>query len=474
MMKKFLAILLASVLAVSLLLTGCGDTMSTEFENQLKDDVYASYDYMKSGVPTACSDDDIFRCLTKWADRHRYYHRQIPDCGLVISREASGRKKTARSDVTYQVRVDSRDRSATCKTAAIALSVLADTREHGEITVLFTRGTKGAMHLPKKYLRASNFISLTERSTPRLFTGSAATAQYEIGKKIHYTRPEGNRAFRVSIRGCISEDSSIRDTRHAKPIVDLMDMLYECRSNGIVMQIASLNGGSRADRYPADASCVVTVNNSEADKLKEQLDNARVSYVEKNIKNEPDISCTIEEVKVPDKVFSANDTASVFSLMYTMVDGVYAREGDDAKEGEEDSRDGDITALANIGKVRTKNGQIRFGVFVRATSQSVFQEMNKAYRETAELSDMKFRIVSTIPLWSTKKNKELSDKLVLAGQEADLTLQPSFTFMRTDASMFFQANKDLNLVAVGITIQQGFEIAKTLVLYNESLTDSHD
>ncbi|MGI6722023.1 MAG: hypothetical protein ACOX4I_05665 [Anaerovoracaceae bacterium] len=400
--------------------------------------------------------------------RKNIFSKKLNDTSLLMSKQAAGNKKKAAS-VTYQCNIDTADMPELYKTAAIALTVLNDTRHHGKINVIFTAGVKGAQELPDKYLDSDNFIALTERAQPRLFTGSAAMAEYRIRKPLTRRAPEGTRAFRISISGCMGGDSSERDVRHVNPIRKIGDILNSCRDDGLVIEIADFNGGEAANDYPQSASCTLVINSSEAGKLQTKLENARDSYVEDNLKNEPEMKVAVSEVPVPDRVLSSADTSSVMNLMYTMKNGVYARSRDEENKGT-------ITALANIGTISTRGSELNIGIFVRSTDSRVFKEMATTYDELAGLSDAHFKVVSTVPNWPLKSPEEdpLAESLILAGKQCDLTLDPSATFMQNVGAIFYSKKKDLNIVMIGVTMTNILDITKTFVTFNESLVNNEN
>lgn len=460
-MKKLISAVLLLTVAACFLLAGC-DGMDNDYENKIKDDVYATYESLKADLSGADSNDEIMDYLNSWADKNSIFSEKLTDCGIVMSKD-SDKKNSKSSSVTYQCRIDHSSKTDTFTSAAIAMTVLNDTENHGKITVLFTDGTKGAQNLPDKYIKTDHFISLTERSTPRLFTGSAATAEYDISKKTSTKATEGTKAYKISISGCRGGDSAVRDTRHANPVVAIGNLLNECRNSGIILEIKSFNGGDQAWNYPKSATAVVVVASSEEDKFVSKAENERDSYKDKHLKNESDMDYTVSKVPLPSTVLSDADTSSILSLFYTMEDGVYATSEPDDK--------GDLVALANIGSVSTSGGSINIGVFARSTDTSVFKEMKKTYSDTADLSDASLKVVTSIPVWPQKENDPLAESVIVAGSQADLKLSADYTFMRNDAAIFYSMDNDLDIVSMGVDIQDAFEITKTLVTFNETLVE---
>ncbi len=73
------------------------------------------------------------------------------------------------------------------QSASIALAVLKNIENHGQITVIFTGEDYGkyygAQSLPIKYLKTDNFINLRYEPKAQLITGSAATEDYILRSK---------------------------------------------------------------------------------------------------------------------------------------------------------------------------------------------------------------------------------------------------------------------------------------------------
>lgn len=460
-MKKRISLILVLLLITAALAAGCSSAQSDR-DNTVKDDVYANYETLKSDVSDAENNDAIIEYLSKWADKKDLYSKAIAGCGLVMSRPASDDYKNAES-LTIQCPVNVSDKSETFKTAAIGLTALSDSKNHGKVTLIFTV-PGGLKKLPAKYLKTDNIVALTERSGPRLFTGSASTAEYDISKTTTRSVPEGTKACKISISDCVGGDSANRDIKHANPIVAIGDALNSCRSAGMIIELSSFNGGGDSWDYPSSASAVIVYDDSVEDKLLTKLDSIRDDYRDKYLKSEPDMQYTVTPVTAPSKALSETDTSSIMNLMYTMKNGIYATT--------EDNNKGDILALTNVGYISTSGNKLDIKVFGRSIDKTVFKEMGKAYKDIAEITDCSFKIAETTPMWTPARKNTLADSMTIAGKKSDLDLTANSTFMKNDGAILHSAaGSGTDVISLGIDIQHGFEFTKTLITFIETQGD---
>ena len=454
---RLTALLLAILLICTALLSGCDD-MEEDRANTLKKDVHNIYDTMKADLSGENEEQAVLEWIENWANKEKIYSDTIKDCGIILSKPATESANSEKS-ITYQCRIDMSDMAATCKTTAIALTVLKNSENHGPISVILTNGPEGAHNIPAKYLKTHAMINLTERSTPRLFDGSAASADYNITKKIDTKKPEGNTAYRIYITGCTGDDFAVRDDKHANPIVTIGRLLYDCRNSSIILEIASFNGGERSWTYPTSATAVIVVNSSQEEALIKKLDEAKEEFNETYSDMPQGFDFDYKKTDVPDNVLQRNDTSSVLSLMYMLTDGVFATSEENGK--------GRITALSNMGVISTKNNKLTMKISARATDEKTFDEMTDTFRATAELADAGFEVSNTVPLWPQKEHDPLAESLIEIGSRCDLDLTADSTFMLNDAAAFYAKDKDINTVSIGVTMQDSTEITKMLVLFTE-------
>lgn len=474
MKKRIFIVLLCAVTAVCMIFTGCDSADINEYQSEVKDQVYDSYETFKNDLGKCRTEDQMVSYFENWASKRKIYSETVKDAGIVIQKASSSdtsgaassdSRKNRKKSIILECSVSKDDISATAKEAAMALTSMEKSTAHGPISVLLVK-SGCAKNVPDKYLKADDLISLTERTSPRLFTGSAAQASTVVHKTLHETVPDSGTAFRITIKGCEGGDSAQRDRSHPNPIREIGSVLNDCRSDGIVMQIASFNGGKSDYSFVKSASATVCVASSEADKFESKFESAISKYKDKYIKHESDLSFTIEQVPMPSRAFTSSDTYSILSLLYTLDDGIYDP-ADESEDDEDSSKDDTLTAFANIGTISTENDELDIGIYLRSTDEKLYREMLKTYKDTAGLSDAGFKVVSSNPLWKSGNDGDLVKALVNIAEKNDITLEPGSTFMTTNAAVYADKNNKLDVAVLGVDMQDATELTTTLLMFIE-------
>jgi len=460
-MKKIIATILTLII-VLVFCGGCG-AVDEDYEKAIKDDVYATYENMKSDLGNTPTTKAISAWLNTWANSNKLFSKSINDNGIVMEKEATDDYKKSES-VTLQCNMNENNIKDFYQTAAIALTALSDTENHGKLTLIFINGKKGAMNIPDKYLDTDNFINLTPCLQTSLYTGSAGTAEYQISKKMNYKSTTSSKAYKITISNCTGGDSSDRTKKHPNPIVTIGTLLNDCRRSNIIFDLSAFNGGENASTYPTYATATIVVNSNYEDKLVNKLKNAKDEYTNKYLKSESNMKYKITSVSVPSKVFTEEDTDSIMSLMYTLEDGVY-------KTSEKNGK-GDILALSTIGRISTKNNELKINIFGRSLDSDVMKEMNKAFADTASLSDASFKILSSSTIWPSDSDNKLAKSFIVAASQIDVSLKENSTFKENESAIFYSKNEKLNIISLGVNIQDGLSATESIILFIKSLGTS--
>ncbi|MEG0392841.1 MAG: hypothetical protein RR626_08785, partial [Anaerovoracaceae bacterium] len=318
----------------------------------------------------------------------------------------------------------------------------------------------GATALNEKYLETDNFINLTHSPNTRLFTGSAATAKYSISTPITKVDATAKKAYRVSITGLHGQDYSDYIRSHPNPIKTLSSLLASCRSSGITLQLAEFSGGTDPASGQKGATFTVLINDTDEAKFLRKVSNSKEDFDDDYSEDEPDLSYHYEETTPPTTVLPDATTETFLGLMYTLEEGVFATS--------EKDNEGDILAISTLTSLVLDDSAITLTVSGRSIDDKIMEEMNQTFSEIARLSDYDFQTLSTSPLWQPRKENPLADSFTMAAKQADLELTPDTTFMRTECSIFIGKNPSLNLISLGVNIQDALELSKSLVLFLNS------
>jgi dipeptidase D len=272
----------------------------------------------------------------------------------------------------------------------------------------------------------------------------------------------GSIAYKIKISGLEGGDSSDMTRKHGNPIKALGQMMNSMQSSGLAFQVNDFKGGTSSGTFPTFAEMIVTVDKNDENKLLSKFDNMQKDFEDSYRDNENSLSITCTKCKAPATSYSETDTADIMSFLYTVKDGTFATT--------EEDNEGDAVAVSNIGYASEK-GKDHFvlGIKGRSIEPNIFKDMLQAYSDTAELSDFKIKETGAYPRWPYKDRSELTDSFSIAAQQADIDLEPIWTFEENECALFYEKRQELDMICVGTNIQSGQEIAQSLVMYLQSL-----
>ena len=136
--------------------------------------------------------------------------------------------------------------------------------------------------------------------------------------------------------------------------------------------------------------------------LKEsRLEKAQSRFEDKKGDNEEAAAFTYEVVDMPSLVYSYDDTANVLSLIYTLIDGVFATS--------EPDYEGDVLGLSSIYGVSTE-GSFKVSVLGRYTDSDTLTEMDTTFDTIAQLSGFAVESEDMTNLWKQEDNAILKDE----------------------------------------------------------------
>lgn len=459
-MKK----ILISVLCLIMLLCTACTSLTEDEEKVIKEDVYSIYESLRNDWNKARDMKTVRKSLSKWAAKNEISYSKLGSDNFLMSLDATDKYLKAPSTI-IQCDIGTEDVSHNAQCAAIAMTALKNSAFHGPVKLLFTASDKnghyGAEALPKKQLKADNFIALDHCSKTKLFTGSAASRDYLLTQKVKRVKMKGNVAYKISLRGLEGKDSSDRTRKHGNPIKALGDLMNSCQSSGMAFQVSDLKGGGSINNYPSYAEMIVTVDKNDEKRLLEKFESMEESFEDSYRDNENDLKIACTRHKVPKAAYSETETANIMSFLYTVDDGIFATtEPDD---------EGDAVAISCIGFIRENGKNIEIGIKARSIEPNQFKEIFSSFKNTAELSDFSIKEVASYPYWPFKESSELCDSYMVAAQQMDLDFEPEWTFAENECALFYEKRQDLDMICIGANIQSGPELSESLVLYLQSL-----
>lgn len=446
---------------LTLFTAGCSP-LDSEEEANIKNDIYNIYDTFRAEWNEAESIEGIKDSIRDWARKNEIACQDLDSNNLMLSLDATDNYSHAKGTMlSCDISLDKVNENSQC--AAIALSAIKNSGEHGPIRVLFTAmdGEKhtGASSLSKKYLTMDNLISIDHWTKPKLFTGSTISTEYTFKREMKRVETEGKSAYRISLSGLEGGDSSDRSRKHSNPVMTLGELLYSLNQSQLVFQLASFSGGQSSGEYPKDAEMVVIVEESESKKFEEKVQSKIDSFEEAHIDKETDLRYTCYPCKVPSSAYSDKSLTSIISLFYTIADGKV------------ETNDEDQSAITNVGYVRDDGKTLVIKAKARAMAQDQLTFVTSSYESSARLAEFELTQKQTYPGWPYMENSDLIERYALATKQVDLDLEPDWTYHENECAIYYEKKPALDMICIGANIDNAQELAQSLVLYFRSFAD---
>ncbi len=464
--KSIYWILVLTLLLSSISFSGCSANLDEDASNKLEKDVYNIYEELKTVYADADSPYEVSSYLYQWGKTHNLTSNKLSGGNVTLTKSPTAGDSSAPTTI-IQCAISTDSGKEASQQAAIALASLINVKEHGKVTVLFTmtenNNFTGAWQLTKKNMTTDYFIHLDSGDKSTVHTGSAASAKYKMALNFDRTTPTGTTAYKIAIHGLSGDDSSNLSGTNPNPIVILSNLLTSSRASGLLVELADIHGGTSAGTFPASASVLVMVDQTSESKFLARVNKNRENFLEKYQDKLPNVTYEIEKVTSPKSVISNDDSANILSLLYTTINGVYKTSSENGE--------GDIFAVANIGKISVKNNKMKVTIMARSIQSSILKEMAEAYHTTAYLSNASFKILSTHKMWPYNADNEFAQKFIDVATSVDLKeLSAEPTFQQSECAVFYEKKKDINMISFSVNNADGFLDAKTLLTFMTQLT----
>lgn len=466
-MKKLVAIALALIIGgTSVCLSSC-NVEKQEKEDQIKSQVYDITEDLKSDMKES---SNVYKFASKLSSycNIKNLETKLVDNNVIVDLKATKGYEKAESNIIV-VEFSEEDYKKSCQQLAMAIATAKNSESHGKIRYIFSPKVDGKSvginKLNSSYLKYDNLISFMDWEKTEIFNGSASTNVYEMKSNISKESPEGNMAYKISVSNLIACDSGDRTDKHTNPITYLSKLLSDAKSSGISFELAEFKTSGSTTEYPIGAEATIIIDSGSQNKLESRLEKDQEEFDDKNRKRDPDAVFAFEETAIPDTALNYDDTSNLLALLYTLEDGIFATT--------EEDYEGDILGLSTIYKVSISASDIKVYVMGRNIDKSTEKSMGNEFKLTANLLDYSFKASERYPLWApSDENKIIKDgKLKDALESKGIDRKVKYTFKENVCSIIQNKNKKINLVSLGVNMQEANECTLALIQYFESLNE---
>jgi len=249
-----------------------------------------------------------------------------------------------------------------------ALAVMeSDTLAHGPLEFVFTideeSGLTGASKFPGGLLKAKYFLNLDNEEEYTLCIGCAGGVCSVARRKIERCPAPSGEAWRIKVAGLAGGHSGVDIHRGRGNAVRILGHALLSAMDRLPLAVADVNGGSKQNAIPREASAVVVLDSAHAPQLQSLLA-AYTAEVQAELGSfDPSLRVTVETAARPEQVIAGADAALIASLLASQHHGVLAMSPDVP---------GLVQTSTNLAIVTTRQDEVEI-----VTSQRISIESSK-------------------------------------------------------------------------------------------------
>ena len=295
-------------------------------------------------------------------------------------------------------------------------------------------------------LRNKNIINLNLRQSRCLANEFSALILSKINIPVERFYPDYDyKIFRISLSNLIGGHSgSDLDKVRINSIKSLVTFIRKIKAK-VDLDIINLQAGDRYDRIPSFGHIDFIIKSDYESALKDIFNLVKNEYMEKNLKHEPNMDFSIEEINLSDyNPITQVSFEHLASFVELVPSGAYAV----------DNLNNELISSINLSISRTSEEFFNFIIVYRSLTSESMKEMLKTTKMAAKISSANIKSGLIIPRWKNSKDNltEVFKQAFndLTGEELDVVK----TQYSLDSSIIFN-NLDVNLISLGVEYKQG-------------------
>lgn len=295
-------------------------------------------------------------------------------------------------------------------------------------------------------LRSKNIINLNLRQSRCLANEFSALILSKINIPVERFYPDyDHKTFRINLSNLIGGHSgSDLDKVRINSIKSLVTFIRKMKAK-VDLDIINLQAGDRYDRIPSFGHIDFIIKSDYVSDLEDIFDLVKNEYMEKNLKHEPNMDFTMEEINLSElNPITQVSFEHLSSFVELVPSGAYAVE----------NLNNELISSINLSISRTSEEFFNFIIVYRSLTSESMKEMLKTTKMAAKISSANIKSGLIIPRWKNSKDnltevfkQSFND---LTGEELDVVK----TQYSLDSSIIFN-NLDVNLISLGVEYKQG-------------------
>lgn len=344
---------------------------------------------------------------------------------------------------------------------AAALCILKHAWRHGPVRAVFTvngeAGMTGAEKLNEKYLEGDYLIDLSWDSGSTVGIGSGGTAAFDMRHRIEWTEPRNALPYTLSLSGLTGGEAGREIGRGGANAIKIIgDILANAQGRGILFELGSFNGGTSRDIIASAAAALIIINESDVKKMQDLIDDSIEAFDDAYGDVEENYAFTYQEAPMPEKVVSFDDTGSIISFIYGILNGVQSMS---------EEYEGVVESASNLGVVSTAGGDFTCQVSAASTSDVELYKITSAHEAISAVSGLEYTYYDGVPRWPDHPDSVLYAAIrdlysELYGDKPD----GAIVHHALEFGWFAKKNPRLQIISIGPAIENPGLPGEALVL----------
>lgn len=350
---------------------------------------------------------------------------------------------------------------------AMGLALLEDPKlKAPAIELLITTdeetGMDGAYALSDTWLKGTRLINLDSEEEGVLLAGCAGGQTMVMDFPVYREAASGMAYAKVLIHRLRGGHSGTEIGEIRGNAIKLQANLLHQIMRTFAIKVISLEGGSKHNAIPREASAVLAIAKDDVPKFKEVFSSIQTDFISKNMTKDPDIRLDIEWIAHPENPQAITNIDRYVALVEMLPHGVFSMvPGKDLVETSD-----------NVALVRDLGDCIQVSVSLRSSNPDKLKELENKILETSKLVGAESRILGSYPAWVYRDESPLRKHMTgVYKKQTEKDMEVTVIHAGLECGIIAEKYPQMDMVSIGPEVydahipQERLSIASTERVY---------
>ncbi|MGA3027780.1 MAG: aminoacyl-histidine dipeptidase [Bryobacteraceae bacterium] len=286
---------------------------------------------------------------------------------------------------------------------AAALAVMdSEDIAHGPLEFVFTideeSGLTGASEFPGGLLKSKYFLNLDGEEEGTLCIGCAGGMDTLARRKVERGPAGAGAGWRVKVSGLEGGHSGVDIHKGRGNAVRILGRVLELLLDRLPVAVAAVEGGSRRNAIPREASATVVLDGAHEQELRSLLASAEAEIGAELGAFDPGLRISLESVARPEQVLAGEAARVIAGVLASQHHGVLAMSPDIA---------GLVQTSTNLAMVSTRDGVVNVETNQRSAIASSKQEAARMVATIFRLAGFEVEHAVGYPGWKPEPASDI-------------------------------------------------------------------